>query len=163
MSLRSSVTSPHPAQASGPGCGPSLSLSGGPAGGWSGGCFLPHLMDPPSQDLGSVKDQGRDSASFVGWKRCLWRGPGVLFGPKRELRGPGSYLPPGGAQAPSLAGPELPVSIQPPVPSPGKAAPSCPLSSGSTSPRCPALLPALHGGVVGCMHVSDLRFQHERK
>lgn len=120
-----------------------------------GGVSSPRSWTPPSQDLGSVKDQGRDSTSFVGQKLCLWRGPGVLFGPKWELRCPGSYLPPGGAQAPSLAGPELPVSIQPLVPSPGKAAPSCLLSSGSISPQCPALLPALHGGVVGCMHVSD--------
>ena len=71
--------------------------------------------------------------------------------------------PPGGAWALSLAGPELHVSLQPPVPSPGKVAPSRPLSSGSPSPQCPALLPALHGGVVGWMRVSDLIFQHERK
>ena len=60
-------------------------------------------------------------------------------------------------------GPRLHVSIQALVPSPGKAAPSLPLSSGSTSPQYPALLPALHGGVVGWMRVSDLIFQHERK
>jgi len=100
LSLQSSVMSPHPAQASGPGCGPSLSLAGGPASGWSGGRFLPQLTAPPSQDLGSVKDQVRDSTSFVGWKLCLWNGPGVLFGPKWELKCPGSCLPPRGELGP---------------------------------------------------------------
>ena len=164
LSLPSSVMSPHPAQASGPGCGLSLSLAGGPASGWSGGgTSSPSSRRPPARIWGLSRTKFVTLLPLWDGNCAFGMALGFCLAQSGSADAQGAACPLGGAWALSLAGPELQVSLQPPVPSPGKAAPSCPLSSGSPSPQCPALLPALHGGVVGWMRVSELIFQHERK
>ena len=92
--------SPHPAQASGPGCGPSLSLAGGPASGWSGGRFLPQLTAPPSQDLGSVKDQVRDSTSLWDGNCAFGMALGFCLAQSGSSDAQGAACPPGGSLGP---------------------------------------------------------------
>lgn len=130
------MTSPHPAQASSPGCGLSLSLAGGPAGGRSGGCFS-QVMDPPARIWGL---SGPRRLYFLCWTETVpLAGPGVLFWPKvGGSDAPGSYLP---RELRPIAGRSQAVSLFSPGSVPGKAAPSChspqaPSVPGVTFPYC---------------------------